>query len=233
MARNTDYSMKFVPLNELLLDDNEKVREITTIYQKESEYSDILFAIEWNIAQTFLDDKNLNDKDAINALKNIKSGYYNGLDYFESGLEKSIMLGLSTKLQKRPITKHEFFLCISYVLWSIDNRSHLPSRQAYLLWLLKFFNVGSQEHKQDFEKMINGFGKQTGASKEAIERLKTNDFSGQKIDLIEEGHSLIESQLFAMDEEHLINGLQANPELKNILLRAVTTQLRIKKYRLL
>ena len=139
ITNKEDIYRLFVPLKELILEDNEKIKEIKSLYKKEVEYMDFLGPLEFSMALYYLENKKLKDVDIIRILRKIKQNYDRPLDFFNDELEKMIMSCLSLSLQKRPITRYELFLIIGYILWSIDNRKHLKSSRVYLNWLLKFF----------------------------------------------------------------------------------------------
>jgi len=203
------YWVGFVPLNELLLEDNEKVKELKTLYKKEGEYAGILGPIEYAIAQTYLNNRKLKDKEVVKALKNIKSNYLQEMSYFREPIEQEIMLASSIALRKRKITKREYRLAISYVLWAIDNRSYLPSSRAYLDWLLNFFGLMNKKEKQALEKSYDDFGKKHGMEKEVIEEMKLN-FSEHETDSQEEELTIKESEKFSGtgEEEQISKVLQ-------------------------
>lgn len=144
--------IQFIPLKKLLMEDNEEVKKIKTIYKREEEYANILGPIEIAIAGFYLENRKLKDKSIVKAIKNIKSNYYKELEYFEKPIEKVIMIASSAALQKRKKTRHEFLLVLSYILWSIDNRRWLGYPRAYLDWLLSFFGMIEQREKRELEK---------------------------------------------------------------------------------
>lgn len=142
----------FVPLNELVLEDNEKVKKIKTLFEKESEYADIFIAIEIPIKSYYDSNKNLKDSEVVKILKDIKENYDKKPEYFKEELAQMIMTMLSQALQSRKegdkkLTKHELFLALDYVLWSIDNRGHLGQR-GYVDWLKDFFGLSSEGRKE-------------------------------------------------------------------------------------
>ncbi len=128
----------FIPLKNLLKEDNEQIKKLKTLFKREAEYSIVLAGIEIPIKSYYQFHKNIKDKDVVKILKNIKANYDKNIDFFQEELEQMIMCMLSITLQTKKITKHEFFLAIDYILWSISNRDYLGPT-GYLDWLQDFF----------------------------------------------------------------------------------------------
>ena len=62
---------EFKPLGELLLEDNEEIKELKSLYQREEEYLGFLGPIESFIAHFYLDEPKLKDVDVIKISKPI------------------------------------------------------------------------------------------------------------------------------------------------------------------
>ena len=135
----------FVSLNSLLLQDNEQVKKLKSIYKKEEEYANVLGPIEHAIATFYLENRKLKDKDVEKAVKNIRLNFDKEIGYFKEPIEREIILAISAALQKRKITRHELWLVLSYIPWSIDNRKWLNTSRAYLDWLLQFFGITERD----------------------------------------------------------------------------------------
>lgn len=163
---------KFVLLGELLLQDNEKVKKLKSLYKREGEYEDILGPVEYTIATYYLENRKLKDKDVVRALKNIKMNYLKGIEHFNKPLEKELMLAVSESLQDFKITHHEFILALNYILWCIDNRKWLQYNRAYLNWILDFFGMASKKEKERFNKRAEAIGKEMGISKDRLAAIK-------------------------------------------------------------
>jgi hypothetical protein len=134
--------IEFISLKELMLQDNDKIREIKSLYEKEEEYSDYLEPIEFCIANLGMDNHKLKDKDIVRALRNVRDNLDKDLDFFKSDLEKEVMFALSESLQTyERITKYEVMLVVKHILWAIDNRSWLDDSRAYLTWIANFFDL--------------------------------------------------------------------------------------------
>ena len=128
----------FVPLNKLLLEDNNKIKKLKSLFKKEGEYGFLLGSIEIPIKSYYQFNKDITDKDVVKMLENIKSNYNKDVRFFNKELEQMIMCMLSMSLKVKKITHHELMLVIDYILWSISNREHLGPT-GYLNWLLDFF----------------------------------------------------------------------------------------------
>ncbi len=128
----------FVPLNNLLLEDNDEIKKLKSLFKKEGEYGFFLGSIEIPIKSYYQFNKGITDKDVVKMLENIKSNYDKDVRFFNKELEQMIMCMLSMSLRAKKITCHELMLIIDYLLWSISNREYLGPT-GYLNWLLEFF----------------------------------------------------------------------------------------------
>lgn len=159
---------EFVPLSKILLEDTDEIKKIRTLQQREEEYAYLLGPIEETIALHYSENKNLKDKDIVQMLKNLKINYYSALDFFKEPLEKEILIQLSFAAQRNKTTHREVFLAISYILWSIDNRTWTGDNRAYLDWILNFFGMMEADEKEEFQKKYNELGKKLGIDEEKI-----------------------------------------------------------------
>ncbi len=142
---------EFILLSKLILEDNEKIKKLKTIYQKEERYADFLGPIESFIAYYFYyDAPKLKDVDVIKAVRNIKSKWDKDISFFDKIFEKEMFGVISLTLRKnnRKITKHELFLILGYILWAVDNRKWMGDSRAYLKWLCDFFNLFDKDEKK-------------------------------------------------------------------------------------
>lgn len=143
---------RFILLGNLLLEDDEKVKKLKTIYKREMEYASILGPVEQAIADFYFENRKIKDSDVVRIVKRIKSGYNNDLESFNHPLEREIMINLSYSLQRKKVTKHELILVLKYILWCIDNRKWMGHPRAYLDWLLNFFGMLDEAGKEKFDK---------------------------------------------------------------------------------
>ena len=195
---------KFIPLNRLLLEDNEHLKQIKSLQQREEEYAYLLGPIEETIALHYSENRKLKDKDVTRILKNLRANYSMNLDFFKEPLEKEILIQLSFAAQYNNTMHRELFLAISYILWSIDNRNWIGDSRAYLDWVLNFFGMMDKKEKMEFKEKYDALGKKFGIEEEKI-RVMT---SGSD-DLDEEAYepsdeekewSKEESKYFAMSD---------------------------------
>ena len=165
---------EFKPLGELLLEDNEEIKELKSLYQREEEYLGFLGPIESFIAHFYLDEPKLKDVDVIKSLRNVRSNYNKGLEFFKSDFERELLGIISFTLQnaRKKITRHEFFLVLGHILWSLDNRKWVGDSRAYLSWIANFFGLLNNEEKKKFDNFYDALGKKHGISKEHIKLLK-------------------------------------------------------------
>ena len=141
----------FIPLKEHLLLDNQKIKEMKSIYQKEFEYAEFLGPLEFFIANYGLYNTELKDEDIVKALNNIRNNLDKDISFFSSDLEYNLMMTISVSLQiNRKITRHELLLVIKYILWSIENRKWIMNDRGYFNWVANFFDLLNKEKKKNF-----------------------------------------------------------------------------------
>ena len=160
---NSEVSEDDFSLSELLLPDTPEIKEIKSIYEKESEYSDYLSEIELTIAAYYyVENRNLKDKDVISALKNIKQNRDKPISFFKKDLEINIIENLVAPLEECPLTDHEFTLVLDYILWVIDNRFWVEDKQAYVKWITYvlglFSNIEEGKYERQFKKSARKYG---------------------------------------------------------------------------
>ena len=163
--------MGFVNLGNILKEDNFRVSQIKSLFQKEEEYNIYFYTIEYEIATYFLKNRNIKEKDIIRILKDIKKNYMQDLDFFQNKLEKEIVRKLSLVLQEKRITHHEFRLVFGYLLWCIDNRSWIPNNRAYLNWLLYFFRLYDKAEMKSYEEIIREYTKILNIPNEQVDAI--------------------------------------------------------------
>ena len=107
--------LDFIPLKNLVAEDNEESKEIQSLHGKEVEYIEFLGPLEHFIALSYMNNRGMRDVDVVRAIKNIKTNYDKNLDFFKTELEEGIVGIMSLTLQnaRRKITKHELILVFS------------------------------------------------------------------------------------------------------------------------
>lgn len=168
--------VKFIPMRELLLPDNDKVIVIKSLYGREVKYLDFLEPIEFYIANYGLENPKLKDINVVIALRHLRDNWDKDINFFKNELEHNLMMTINASLQfGRKITKHELLLVIKHILWAIDNRSWLEDRRSYVDWIANFFNLLDGEEKRKFDERYENLGKEYGFNKEKIKQLKGED----------------------------------------------------------
>lgn len=147
---------------------------LKNIFKKEEEYANVLGSIEFFIAQYYLINPEIIDKDVTMALKNFRQDYD---DSFESGsiecaIRDGALVGLEEYTKERKISKHEFLLVIDYVLTAISNRNWTGDSRAYLKWICNFFGLLKGSAKDSYERGYASLGRDLGISKEQLSVLK-------------------------------------------------------------
>ncbi len=145
--------------------DTPEVMKIKSLQGEEYEYSDYLGTIEYSIARHFYeDDRQIKDKDALSALKNIRKNCDKDISFFKHDLEKEITENLIELLEEEPITHHEFKLVIDYVLEVIDNRTWMEDEQAYLKWATYVMGLFTEEESEEYERSVKKLAANLGLS---------------------------------------------------------------------
>lgn len=187
---------EFIPLGSLLKKNTPRICAKKNIFQEEYEYSPYLGAIEFAIAEYFLNNQSLKDKEVTRALKNIKENYSKDLHFFKMPLEREVVKSLSVAIQLNPTTQHEFGLVIKYIVWSIGNRKWLQDSRAYLRWLCYYIGRLDPEREKEYAADIRRKGMEFGLPQETIENMliKAEEMGGEvKIaEKIEEGAQTFE-----------------------------------------
>lgn len=145
--------------------DTPEVMKIKSLQGEEYEYSDYLGTIEYSIARHFYeDDRQIKDKDALSALKNIRKNCDKEISFFKHDLEKEITENLIELLEEEPITHHEFKLVIDYVLEVINNRAWMEDEQAYLKWATYVMGLFTEEESEEYERSVKKLAANLGLS---------------------------------------------------------------------
>ncbi len=169
-------ALEFIPFKEILLQDNEEIKEIKSLYNREVEYLDFLDPIEFFIANYGIWNPKLRDVDVIKSLRNIRDNWDKDIAFFQNDLEYNLMMTINASLQlQRRITKHELLLVIKHILWAIDNRKWIEGPRAYLDWIANFFHLFNNDQKKKFDRVYKELGNKYGISKEEIKSMKCEE----------------------------------------------------------
>lgn len=197
IKRGVDEKDEFVSLGNLLKEDSNSIKNIKTLFDREGEYADYLGKIEFTIANNFLENRNLKDKEVNNAITNIKKNYTQKIGFFETDLEKEIMFGLSVALQEKSITHHELRLVFDYILWSIDNRSWIPDKQAYVKWLPYFFRLYDKDEMDKYKLNFTKIARRMGIPQTKINGMLTVEEA--EVNDQQKEESRVESEFFSLE----------------------------------
>jgi hypothetical protein len=213
-------------LSDFLEPDDQETSKLKSIYNHEQEYSDYLGQIEYTIAKYYYYyGKRLTDNDVISTLEKINENHDRRLKYFQKTLENLIVFNLLDVLNDVPITSHELNLVIDYILLSIDNRSWMKDKQAFVKWAAYVFDLYSDEEKEDFENKIKDWLDVLGLPKEYLDAVLAKGGTESNADEKEVELTEAESQFFAMDDEEQIEYLIENPYERFDLLQAYIFEL--------
>lgn len=133
-----DEEPEYIPIKELLMEETPETRKLKTIYTREDEYAYLLEPVESVIVEYWLENYKTTDKHVAKALKKFLKKPFKEYNPVKKPLEYGIQYALSAGLQEKETTLNELNLVIEYLLWSIDNRSWMQDKQAYLKWLSAF-----------------------------------------------------------------------------------------------
>jgi hypothetical protein len=188
-----------MPLGDLLKEDNDSIKKIKTLFNREGDYENYLGEIEFTIANCFLENRKLKDNDVKNIIKNIKKNYTKTIDFFENELEKEIMLKLSIVLQEESITHHELNLIFDYVLWCIDNRSWMPDKQAFVKWLPYFFGLYDEKEMKKYKQDIIKIARRMGIPQIQLDAML--NIEDAEVPDEQKEMTRLESEFFSLDNE--------------------------------
>jgi hypothetical protein len=169
---NNETVEEIFSLSEYLEPDTAEIMEIKSLEYIEPDYCEYLGAIEYSIAQHYYEnDRKIEDKDVVLALKNIMLNYELDISFFIKDIEIQIINYLICPIVEKPITRHEFRLIIDYILWAIGNRAWMEDKQAYVKWIAYVIGLYSEEEEKKYERNFKKVGKKRGMSKEDIDLL--------------------------------------------------------------
>ncbi len=208
-SNGTDHLNAGVSLSDFLKPDTLEVKQIRSLQDNEEEYSEHLGTIEGGIALYYHNhDNTITDKEIISILRDIKINLDKDVSYFSHPFELAMLGPLVDALEKKPITFHEFKLVIDYILWSIDNRSWMGDKQAYIKWLCYFLGVYTDKEEKQYEERMVKLGKKLHLSEEDVDQLlmkSEREFTDDEME-----KTLLESEFFAMDDDEKVQFLTEN-----------------------
>ncbi|MCX6750100.1 MAG: hypothetical protein NTZ83_01450 [Candidatus Pacearchaeota archaeon] len=194
---------EFVPITNLVLEDNEEIKQLKSLFQKEVEYVDFLGPIESFIAYYFYyDNRKLKDVDVKKTIRNMRSNLNQNINFFKPGFEREMagVIYIILRDTKRKITQHELLLVLRYILWSIDNREYLGDPRAYLNWICDFFKLLNKDEKKKLDYFYDKIGKTHNINEEKLQIIKNQD-SNAKLSDEEIKWSKLDSENFDGIEE--------------------------------
>lgn len=198
--------IEFVSLGELLLPDNDKIKELKSIYGLEVEYLNFLGPIEFFIANYGLANSKLKDVEVVKALRNLRDNLDKNIDFFKNDLEYNLMMTINVSLQtNKKITKHELLLIIRHILWAIDNRSWIENKRAYLNWIANFFHLLDEDQKLEFDRSYEKLREKYHFDDEKIKNLKGDNLD-YELSSGEIALSKIDSENFDEDDGFWTDG---------------------------
>lgn len=182
-----------LPLSPLFIP--QKGKPPKSLLNHEMDYAQYFWAIESNVVGAFLDDRNITDADVVSALKALKQDP----DRSDGELTALVANELHAVITSMPISRQEFNLVVDYLLWSIDNRSWMPDKQAYLKWAAWHLGAFDDEESEQYEKEITLLCKKHGVPKSKIDAILER--SDPHLSEQEHTNSQNESEYFALPEE--------------------------------
>lgn len=215
--KNAMIAINEISLMDMLEPDNAVILGLESLEDKEEEYSQYLGTFEYTIAYYYYErDKKITDREIIKLLTDIKYNLDKKLNYFTHPLGSELIANLVEVIEDEPITVHEFKLAIDYALTSIDNRSWMSDRQAYLKWICYYFDINISADDAMYVKKIKRLGKRYDISLEMIESLlaKAKDLEDEDEDeyLDPEQVARIEDFLALDDDERFDYLVENSPE---------------------
>lgn len=161
-----------VTLKELLVPETEEIMKLKSLRDEAVEaYTDVTFPIESNIADYFLENRHITDKDVKKALKNFIRTPFEEFDHSKFPIEHTVQCGAIEGAKDKKISLHELGLIIEYIVVSVENRDFLPDKQAYLRWICAFLGYFDEAEIRKLEKDYRIFGLRNRMPKFAIDEL--------------------------------------------------------------
>ncbi len=136
-------------------DDVPEKKHLKNIQKKEEEYGAVLGAIEYAIAQYYMEYRHITDKNVTDALKNFRKNYDGAfrVEYPEFAIRLGALDGLEKYTMQSKISEHEFLLVIDYILWAISNRDGISDPRAYLRWVCNYMGLESDDTMESMDVM--------------------------------------------------------------------------------
>ena len=188
-------------LKSLLLPDTDKIKKKMETHEDLpiEKYSHILSQIEFSIASCYSENiSGLTDKKTLAVLESLLTSLkikttLTSDSYEDSGsqitrkskntkttaisrdLKNSICDAAIESLRKRPVTQHEFELCLRFIMYSIDNRSWVPASRGYLDWISNMFGLLPEWKKEEFDVFYGSISQLFGIEMDLLTMDKTID----------------------------------------------------------
>ena len=174
---------KIPALKSLLLPDTDKVKKMKTYEDLPiNKYSHILSQLEFSIASCYSETPRLTDEKVFAVLESLLTDLNTDLHPLEyskptrkpkartaagsPALKNLICEAAISAITEKPVTQHEFGLCLQFIMYSIDNRSWVPSGSGYLDWISNMFGILPEGKKEGFDEFYDTisqmFGIKTG-----------------------------------------------------------------------
>ncbi|MFW6173399.1 MAG: hypothetical protein ACOC5T_06610 [Elusimicrobiota bacterium] len=131
-------------LRKLISSEKGPIRHLEIGKGMESEYTDLLSAIESAISRYYRNNPDTKDRDVINALKNLKANLFQNYKPTKHPIERQIQehlrLVLSTKngFGGKKRMKIEVLMCIKYVLASVKRHHKTGGVRGYLDFIVNY-----------------------------------------------------------------------------------------------
>jgi len=162
----------YIPLNELLVTETAKVMKLKAIIGKKvEEYSDVIFPIESNIAEYFLENQQIKDADVKKAFINFIKNPFGEFDYSKFPIEYEIQFGASIGAQNKKIALHELKLIVDFLILSIENRDYIPGERGYLTWVCAFLGYLDEKSVKTLENKYRLMGHLANIPDDQIEKM--------------------------------------------------------------
>ncbi|MCD4806850.1 MAG: hypothetical protein K8R13_04655 [Methanococcoides sp.] len=196
-------------LLDILEPDNEEILKLKSLEDKEDEFSLHYGMFEQTIAYYYNEENGtITDKEVIKVLKDIRSNLGKKMNYFKHPLAESLIENTVEIGNEEAITVHEFNLVIDYMVKSIDNRSWMADRQAYLKWVCYYLDIATVEDNARYVKRVERLAKKHDMPPEMVDSLleKNPNFKkGKASDSL-----YLNSEFLAMNEDEKFDYLAKN-----------------------
>ena len=125
----------YVPLKELIFEDNKKEINIITHF---TDYSHVLARVELMIHRFVVANPSTKDIEILSALKRIKEDPLREFSQSdEEALAFTISYGMSTGLQEKRLAINEVRALLDWLIYEVEGR--MQKKESYIEWLNDFF----------------------------------------------------------------------------------------------